>query len=65
MIDANNDPFNIVMRKYITDFSKRLDSCENVIVKTLNNWLGYQYSELFNVWCRNSYSLNKNHMMHL
>ena len=49
MIDVNIDPFNIVMRKYIAGFSERLDSCENVIVKTLYNGLGFQNSKLFNV----------------
>ena len=42
MIDANIDPFNVLMWKYITGFSKGPDSCENVIVKTLYNWLGFK-----------------------
>ena len=41
MIDTNIEPFNVV-RKYIAGFSKRLDSCENVIVKTIYNWLSFQ-----------------------
>ena len=65
MTDPNIDPFNVVMRKYIAGFSKRLDSCENVIVKSLYNLLGFQNSTLFNVLCRNAYSLKYNHMMHL
>ena len=59
MIEASIDPFNVVKRKYIGGFSKQLGSCENVIVKTLYNSLGFQNSKLFNVWCRNAYSLNK------
>ena len=58
-------PFNVVMRKYIAGFSKQFDSCENVIVKTLYNGMGFQNSKLFNVWCRNACSLKYNHMMHL
>jgi len=58
MIDANIDPFKVVMRKYIVGLSKRLDCCNNVIVNTLYNWLGFQNSNLFNVWCRSAYGVN-------
>ena len=49
MIDNNINPFNAVMRKYIAGFIKQLDNCEDVIVKTLYNWLGFQNSELFRI----------------
>ncbi len=58
MIDANIDPFKVVMRKCIVGLSKRLDCCDNVIVNTLYNWLGFQNSNLFNVLCRSAYSVN-------
>ena len=54
MVDTNIDPFTVAMRKYIAGFSKRLDSYTNVIVKILYNSLGFQNSQLFNVWCRNT-----------
>ena len=41
MIDTNIDPFNVARRKYIDGFSKQLDSCDTVLVKTLYNQLGF------------------------
>ena len=45
------DCFNVIVRRYITGFIKRIQTSENAIVKMLTNSFYYIYSALYKKWC--------------
>jgi len=57
MLDFNIDPFDVVIRKYIVSFSKRLHNCDNSIVSALYNWTDYQCSSLYKVWLKKAHCI--------
>ena len=50
MLDVNIDCFQVVCRKYIVGFISRLEKCDNVIVKTLYDWVDFRNSPLLKTW---------------
>ena len=55
MIDLGIDPFNVIYRKFVVGFIKRVTACDNVLVRTLHDWLDFNMCPLQNHWLKIAY----------
>ena len=51
MVENRINTFVVIVRNYIHNFMKRIDYCDNVIVKTLVSSLFYSGSSIYKKWC--------------
>ena len=55
MLEYGIDSFSVIYRKYVVGFIKRLDNCDNVIVRTLLDWMDFSSSPISLHWLKVAY----------